>query len=52
MDIQVKEVTTKKELRAFINFPYTLYKGNAFYVPPLKFDERATLRADKNPAFD
>ncbi len=52
MNIQIKEVTTKKELRAFIKFPNTLYNGNAFYVPPLRFDEKATLRMDKNPAFD
>ncbi len=52
MDILIKEVTTKKDLKIFIDFPYMLYKGNAWFVPPLRFDERATLRRDKNPAFD
>lgn len=52
MSVLIKEVTTKKQLDAFINFPYTLYKNHPYYVPPLKFDEKGTLRKDKNPAFD
>jgi hypothetical protein len=52
MDIQIKEVTTKKELKAFIKFPYQLYKGNSCFVPPLQFDEYATLNKNKNPAFE
>lgn len=52
MQITVKEVATKKELNDFIAFPLRLYKGNPFFVPPLHFDEKATLRKDKNPAFD
>ena len=52
MSITSKEVITKKELKDFIGFPYQLYKNNPYYVPPLRFDEEATLRKDKNPAFD
>ncbi len=52
MSIVVKEVTTNKELKAFVNLPYRLYKDHPYYVPPLSFDEMGTLRKDKNPAFD
>ncbi|MCX6208680.1 MAG: GNAT family N-acetyltransferase [Bacteroidetes bacterium] len=52
MDITIKEVNTKSDFNAFIEFPYTLYKGNPYFVPPLKFDEKATLDKTKNPAFD
>lgn len=52
MGIIIKEVTTPKQLNAFVDFPYTLYKNHPYYVPPLKFDEKGTLRKDKNPAFD
>lgn len=52
MSITVKEVTTQKELDQFIRFPLSLYRGNPCFVPPLHFDEKATLRKDKNPAFD
>ncbi len=52
MSIVIKEVTTRRDLKNFIGFPYRLYKGNPFFVPPLRFDEEATLRQDKNPAFE
>lgn len=47
----IKEIIYPRELEAFIGFPYLLYRGNPFYVPPLKSDERKTLRLT-NPAFD
>ena len=52
MNITIREVQTGAQLNAFIRFPYTLYKGDPYYVPPLRFDEKATLQKDKNPAFD
>lgn len=52
MDIQVKEVSTRAEMKAFINFTDELYKDHPFFVPSLKFDEASTLDARKNPAFD
>ncbi len=52
MTISIKEVNNKKLLQAFIDFPYRLYKNHPYYIPPLKFDEKATLTKDKNPAFD
>jgi GNAT superfamily N-acetyltransferase len=52
LDIQIKEVLTRKELKSFIQFPFELYKGNPNWVPGLFFDEFNTLRWDKNPAFE
>jgi GNAT superfamily N-acetyltransferase len=52
MAITVREVTNRKQFAAFIDLPYRLYKDNNYFVPPLRFDEIATLRKDKNPAFD
>ncbi len=52
MAITVQEVTTKKLFNSFIDLPYQLYKGHRYFIPPLRFDEIATLREDKNPAFD
>ena len=52
MAIQMKEVTNLKDLKAFIRFPFTLYRGNPFWVPSLMFDELNTLRRDKNAAFE
>ncbi len=52
MSIQLKEVTTDKELKAFIRFPFSIYRGNPYWVPALFSDETNSLRRDKNPAFE
>lgn len=52
MPIELKEVTSKKELKQFIKFPFSLYKGNVHYVPPIIDFELSTLDKKKNPAFD
>ncbi len=52
MDVQITEVTSLKELKAFIHFPFTLYLGNRYWVPALVSDDLNTLRRDKNPAFE
>ena len=50
--IEIREVTTKKELKQFVQFYYDLYRGNDCAVPFLYFDEMDTLRSDKNPSFE
>ena len=50
--IQVKEVTTKKELKAFVHFPNELYKGNLYYVPQIESMDCDTLTPEKNHAFE
>jgi GNAT superfamily N-acetyltransferase len=52
MSVSITEVTDRKQLKAFIDFPNRLYRGNPYFVPALNFDEEATLRKDRNPAFD
>ena len=52
MPIEIREVTTTRQLSAFIRFPRSLYHGNPYYVPSLVMDELNTLRKDKNAAFE
>jgi hypothetical protein len=52
MEISIKKVASKSDLRKFINYPYTLYKGNQYWCPPLRMDEKNTLSRKKNPAFE
>lgn len=52
MEIEIKKVSSRRELKKFIGFPFRLYKGNKYWCPPMRFDELNTLRSDKNPAFD
>lgn len=50
--ILIKEVTNKKELKAFVHFPNVLYKDNPYYVPQIESMDRDTLTPGKNHAFE
>lgn len=52
MDIRIREVESLRDLKVFIRFPFSLYRGNPNWVPPLETDELNTLRREKNPAFE
>lgn len=52
MTLTIREVKTKRELKAFIAFPEKLYKNNPNWVHALWMDEYDTLLKDKNPAFE
>jgi hypothetical protein len=52
MAIEIRKVSTKAELKAFITFPETIYKDVPQWVPALVFDDLNTLRKDKNPVFE
>lgn len=50
MAITIKQVSSKKELKAFVKFGINLYNNHPYYVPSLILDEINTLSKDKNPA--
>lgn len=52
MQVVVKEVKTKKELKAFVHFPNELYQHNPFYVPQIESMDRDTLMPSRNHAFE
>ena len=52
MAIEIKQVTTRRELKRFIRLNYEMYKDNAFAVPDLYEDMLKTFSRDKNPAFE
>ena len=49
--ISLKEATSKFDIKQFVKFPFDLYKGSPYWVPPLIADEIDTFDKDKNPAF-
>ncbi|MBX2827524.1 MAG: GTP cyclohydrolase [Flavobacteriaceae bacterium] len=49
--IEIIQVTTPKQLKQFVTFPFALYKDCEYWVPPLIKDEMETLDASKNPVF-
>lgn len=52
MSLEIKRVTSRRDMKRFINLPLRLYKNNPYYVPALTFDELNTFNPKKNPAFD
>jgi hypothetical protein len=50
--VEIRKVSTRRELKQFVQFYYDLYRGSEQAVPYLFFDEMATLRRDKNPSFE
>lgn len=48
--MEILEVKTKKELKKFIDFPYSLYAKDPLYVPTLKREVREQL-TENNPFF-
>lgn len=50
--IILKEVHTKKELKAFVKFPFKLYKDSQYWVPPIISQEIKTFSKKINPVFN
>jgi len=47
--MHILPVQNKKDLRKFINFPFTFYKEDPNCVAPLRFDLRNQFNPDTNP---
>ncbi len=52
MSVEIKKVTTRRELKKFIRFNYEFYKNNPYSVPDLYDDVLNTFSPKKNAAFD
>jgi len=49
---ELRPVKTRRDLSRFIELPYRLYKGQANWVPPLRWERRQHLDRKKNPFFE
>lgn len=52
MSVQIKTVSTRRDLKTFVRFANKLYKGNKYYVPSMPLDDLNTLNKNHNAAFD
>lgn len=50
--ISIHEVSQKKELKEFVTFPFSLYKNNPYWVPPIIKDEMEGFDKNSNPVFE
>ena len=46
--VEIREVKTKKDIKAFIELPLEMYKGNPYFVPPLYSSEKVIFKKE-NP---
>ncbi len=52
MSVHVEPVRTRGQRRAFVAFPFRLYRGCPQWVPPLWADALLPLRKDKHPFYE
>lgn len=50
-NIEIIEIESESDKRKFIEFPYEMYKGNKYWVEPLRFDVKNNLSEKKNPFY-
>lgn len=51
-ELRVVRVTSKSQLKEFVQFNLDLYKGHPYHVPDLINDEISTLSRESNPAYE
>ncbi|MDX2430113.1 MAG: N-acetyltransferase, partial [Bacteroides sp.] len=52
MEIQVKPVCTRQDLRKFIYLPAKIHKDHPNWIPPIYSDEWSFFNSKKNKSFE
>ena len=50
--IEIIKVESKDQEREFVMFPFSLYKGCDYWVPPIISEELESMDKEKNPVFE
>ena len=50
--IEIREIESRRELVDFVRFPFQLYHGNPYWVPPIVKEELEMLDKKVNPVFN
>ena len=50
--VTVRPAASWRDRRRFVGFPYRLYEGHRYWVPPLRQDQKKTLNPEKNAFFE
>ncbi len=51
MKIEIRKVSTNKEIKQFIDFPHALHDGDPYYVPEIYLGQKEMHNQSKNPYF-
>ncbi|MBE0651030.1 MAG: hypothetical protein IH595_09320 [Bacteroidales bacterium] len=52
MSLSIQEVKTLKQQKEFVELPFSIYKNNPYWVPPIKADELKLMDKKHNPAME
>ena len=47
--ISIQEALSKKDVKQFVKFPFTLYKNSKYWVPPIISEEVKVFNKNTNP---
>ena len=50
--IEIVKVENKEQEKEFVMFPFPLYKGCDYWVPPIISEELESMDKEKNPVFE
>ena len=50
--IQIQEARSKKEMKAFVRYPFGLYRKSPYWVPPIVREELNSFDPKINPVFN
>jgi hypothetical protein len=50
--LEIQEVKTPKQKKQFVKLPFSIYKGDPMWVPPIIKDELKQLSPETNPSFE
>ncbi|MEA3058605.1 MAG: hypothetical protein QOE50_17, partial [Sphingomonadales bacterium] len=50
--VTVRQVVTKKDKKAFVDFAWEVYKDDSAWIPPLKDEVHGLITPGKNPWFE
>lgn len=52
MSLEIKEITTPRDRKQFVRFPFRHYRNSAYWIPPMIKGELETLTPETNPAYE
>lgn len=51
-DVVIRPVSTRRERKAFLEFPWTLYRDDPLWVPPLRADHKEMVGFSRHPFYE
>jgi GNAT superfamily N-acetyltransferase len=51
-EIVVERVAGSRQRKEFLQFPWTIYQNDAYWIPPLRLDEKENVGYTYNPFYD